>query len=70
MIPETQVFSISQLIGENLRECDFTKEFGSYDGSVAVDCDGRFRGWRFGLASYIAIKCAEPCDLVDGIIVY
>jgi hypothetical protein len=70
MMPEIRVFSISQIIDENPRECDFTKKFGFNHGSVAIDCDGRFRAWRFGLASYIAIKCAEPCDLVDGIIVY
>jgi uncharacterized iron-regulated protein len=70
MMPEIRVFSISQLIDENPRECDFTREFGSDHGSVAMDCDGRFRGWKFGPASCIAIRCADPCDLVDGIIVY
>ena len=70
MMPEIQIFSISQLIDENPEECDFTKEFGPIDGSVAVDCEGRFDSWKFGIASNIAIKPTEPCDLIDGIIIY
>ncbi len=70
MIPEFRIFSISQLIDENPEECDFTDVFGSIDGSVVIDCDRKFDGWKFGPASIIAIKSTEPCDLVDGIIVY
>jgi len=70
MIPEFRIFSISQLIDENPEECDFTDVFGSIDGSVVIDCDRRFDGWKFGLSSIIAIKPTETCDLVDGIIVY
>ena len=69
-VPEIRIFSICQLIGENPRKCDSTKGVGSADSSVAIDCDGRFSGWKLSLASHIAIKSAEPCDLVDGIIVY
>jgi hypothetical protein len=69
-MPEIRIFSISQLIDENPRECDFTDVFGSIDGSVVIDCDYRFNGWKFGPASNIAIKHTEACDLVDGIIVY
>jgi len=65
-----RIFSICQLIDENPEECDFTQKFGSIDGSVAVDCDGRFDGWKFGIASDIAIKPTVTCDFVDGIIVY
>jgi len=70
MIPEFRIFSISQLIDENPKECDFTDVFGPVDGSVVIDCDRRFDGWKFGIASIIAIKPTETCDLVDGIIVY
>ena len=62
--------AISQLIDENLKECDFTDVFGPVDGSVVIDCDRRFDGWKFGLSSIIAIKPTATCDLVDGIIVY
>jgi len=70
IIPEFRIFAISQLIDENPKKCDFTDVFGPIDGSVVNDCDYRFNGWKFGPASIIAIKPTEPCDLVDGIIVY
>ena len=70
MIPEFRIFSISQLIDENPEKCDFTDVFGPVDGSVVIDCDHKFDGWKFGLSSIIAIKPTKTCDLVDGIIVY
>jgi len=70
MIPEFRIFTISQLIDENPEECDFTAVFGPVDGSVVIDCDHKFDGWKFGLSSIIAIKPTKTCDLVDGIIVY
>ena len=70
MMPKIRMFSISQLIDENPKECDFTEVFGSIDDSVAVDCDRRFDNWKFGPASIIAIKPTATRDLVDGIIVY
>ncbi len=69
-IPEFRIFTISQLIDENPKECDFTAVFGPVNGSVVIDCDNKFDGWKFGPASIIAIKPSEACDLVDGIIVY
>jgi uncharacterized iron-regulated protein len=70
IIPEFRIFTISQLIDENPEECDFTGVFGQIAGSVVVDCDHKFDGWKFGLSSIIAIKPTKTCDLVDGIIVY
>jgi len=70
MIPEFRIFTISQLIDQNPEECDFTAVFGPVDGSVVIDCDHKFNGWKFGPASIIAIKPTETCDLVDGIIIY
>jgi len=70
IMPEFRIFSISQLIDENPKECDFTDVFGSIDGSVVIDCDRRFDGWKFALESIVAIKPTKTCDLVDGIIVY
>ena len=68
--PEFRIFTISQLIDENPEKCDFTDVFGHVEGSVVIDCDRKFDGWKFGIASIIAIKPTETCDLVDGIIVY
>jgi len=69
-MPGLSVFSIGQLIDENPAECDFTRRFGNTGGPVAMDCDERFKGWKIGLTSAIAIKPAEPYNLVDGVIVY
>jgi hypothetical protein len=70
VFPEISAFSIGQLIGEDPSECDFTRRFSQMDGSVAMDCDNSFRGWKIGLTSAMAIKPTEPCELVDGVIVY
>ena len=70
VFPEISAFSIGQLIDENSSECDFTRRFSHMDGTVAMDCDDSFRGWKIGLTSAMAIKPTEPCELVDGIIVY
>jgi len=70
VFPEISAFSIGQLIDENPSECDFTRRFAHMDGSIALDCDNSFRGWKIGIASAIAIKPAEPYELIDGVIVY
>lgn len=70
VFPEISAFSIGQLIDENPVECDFTRRFSYLDGSVAMDCDDSFRGWKIGLTSAMAIKKTEPHELVDGTIVY
>ncbi|MDY6793007.1 MAG: hypothetical protein SWH54_17215 [Thermodesulfobacteriota bacterium] len=70
MIPEFRIFSISQLVDEDPEKCDFTAVFGAVNGSVVIDCDHKFDGWKFGPASKISIKPTETCDLVDGLIIY
>ena len=70
IIPEFQIYTLSQLIDENPNKCDFTEVFGSTVGSVVFDCDRRFDGWKFDFTSNLAIKPTKTCDLVDGIIVY
>ena len=55
---------------EHPDECDFTRRFTHMDGSVAMDCDDKFRGWKIGTVSALAIKPAEPYEMVDGVIVY
>ena len=70
-VPSLKAFSIGQVIDEELRVCDFTRVFGPAEGAVAVDCDcERFKGWKIGVTSAIAIKETEPCQLFDGLIVY
>jgi len=68
--PSTRMWSVGQMIDGNPNECDFTREFSSLPGAVALDLDDRYRGWQMGLTSSIAIVPAECFDLVDGVIVY
>ncbi len=44
-----RMFSIGQIIGESVYDCDFREKFGSLDGAVAVDLDERFAGWKMGI---------------------
>lgn len=68
--PSTRMWSVGQLIHGNPDECDFTKRFSSLPDAVAVDLDDRYRGWKIGLTSTLAIVPSECFDLVDGLIVY
>ncbi len=70
LIHNYQMFSIGQCIDESPNDCDFTREFSHLEGAVAMDCDGRFSGWKIGFMSPVAAKPTEVCDILDGIIVY
>ena len=68
--PDLRMFSIGQIIGDTVYECDFRKAFGGLEGAVAIDLDQRFAGWKMGIAESVAIKPAELWELLDGLIVY
>ena len=68
--PSTRIWSVGQMIDGNPNECDFTREFSSLPGAVAMDLDDRYRGWQMGMTASIAIVPAECFELVDGLIVY
>ncbi len=68
--PHRRMFSIGQLIEESPNECDFTNAFSHLEGAVAMDCNGRFAGWRIGFMAPVAAKPIEVCEQLDGIIVY
>ena len=70
LMPQCRMFSIGQCIEEFPKECDFTKEFSHLEGAVAMDCNGRFAGWRIGFMAPVAAKLIEVCEQLDGIIVY
>lgn len=59
-----------ECINENTSECDFTRRFSPMNGPVAMDCNDSFKGRQLGVTSAIAVKPAEPYDLVDRVIVY
>ena len=68
--PATRMRSVGQMIDGNSNRCDFTREFSSLPGAVALDLDDRYRGWQMGMTDTIAIVPAECFELVDGLIVY
>jgi hypothetical protein len=68
--PSTRIWSVGQMMDGNPDECDFTKEFSSLPGAVALDLDDQYRGWQMGLTASIAIVPAGCFELVDGLIVY
>ena len=68
--PEIKMYSVGEMIHGNPDECDFTKRFSSLPGAVALDLDDRYRGWKLGMTSTIAIVPTECFELVDGLIVY
>jgi uncharacterized iron-regulated protein len=68
--PAVRMWSVGQLIDQNPSECDFSQKYSSLPGSVALDLDDRYRGWKLGLTGPIAILPAECFYLLDGVIVY
>ena len=68
--PHVKMVSIGQVIDESVKDCDFSKHFGSIHGSVAIDLDERYKGWNLGMTSNIAIEPAECFELLDGLIIY
>jgi len=70
LVPGVSALSIGQIVDQNPEECDFTRRFAKMDGSVAMDCDGIFQGWKIGLISVITVEATEPYELVYGVIVY
>ncbi|MDY6855697.1 MAG: hypothetical protein SWO11_13515 [Thermodesulfobacteriota bacterium] len=70
LIPNRSIFSIVQCIDQSQDKCDFTREFSSLEGVVALDCDERFAGWKIGLMSPVAAKYTAVWELFDGILIY
>ena len=68
--PSIRWFSIGQITNEDPAKYGFTKQFGPIRGTVAVDCDQRFSGWKIGWLSDIEIEPPDICELVDGLVIY
>lgn len=68
--PHLKMFSIVNIVSEREDGCDFSRVLGPLPGIVAVDLDRRYAGWTLGLTRLIAIRTAQPYELVDGVIVY
>ena len=70
LTPQRPMFSIGQLIDESPNECDFTRVFSHMEGAIAMDCNGRFAGWKIGFMVPVAAKPPEVWDILDGFIIY
>ena len=68
--PHLRMFSIVNIVSGKEGDCDFGRVLGPLPGIVAVDLDRRFEGWTLGLTRCIALRPAQPYELVDGVIVY
>ncbi len=70
LTPHRRMFSIGQCIDESPNECNFTSAFSHMEGAVAMDCNGRFSGWKIGFMAPVAAKHTKVSELLDGVIVY
>ncbi len=68
--PELRIFSLVHIVDQADTECDFSRRLASLDGTIAMDLDRRFKGWRLGVTASMALVPSQPYELVDGVIVY
>ena len=65
-----RIYSIGQIIGSSIDDCDFRERFSDYERAVAVNLDERFVGWKLGITQSMEINPAEMWELLDGMAVY
>ncbi len=68
--PDLNIFSMVNIIGKTAEVCDFGRRLGPLPGMVALDVDSRYKGWRLGITACLALRPAQPYELVDGVIVH
>ena len=51
------------MIGESIYKDNFRKRFGPIEGTLAIDLDERFAGWKLAITQSMAIKSAEVWEL-------
>ncbi len=68
--PKLRMFSLVHVVDQMARDCDFSRRFSPLKGTVALDLDPRFKGWRLGVTACMALAPSQPYELVDGVIVY
>ncbi len=67
---DLNIFSVVNIIGRAAKVCDFSRRLGPLPGMVALDVDSCFNGWRLGITACLALRPAQPYELVDGVIVH
>jgi hypothetical protein len=68
--PELRMFSLMLIVDQMAKDCDFSRRLSVLKGTVALDLDHRFKGWRMGVTACMALAPSQPYELVDGVIVY
>lgn len=68
--PELRIFSLMHIADQMAKDCDFSRLLSPLKGTVALDLDHRFKGWRLGVTDCMALVPSQPYELVDGVIVY
>jgi hypothetical protein len=64
------MFSVVHLVGTRENDCDFSRRLSPLPGTVAIDLDHRFKGWRLGITDCLAVRPSQPYELVDGLIIH
>lgn len=67
---DLNMFSIIHIVDRIDAQCDFGRRMSPISGTVAVDLDHRFKGWHLGATDCMALRPAQPYELVDGVIVH
>lgn len=68
--PGLRIFSLVHIVDQMAADCDFSRRFASLKGTVALDLDQRFKGWRLGTTACMALAPSQPYELIDGVIIY
>lgn len=68
--PALRMFSLVHIVDQVQEDCDFSRLLAPLNGTVALDLDQRFKGWRLGVTSCMALAPSHPYELVDGVIIY
>jgi hypothetical protein len=65
-----RIFSIGQIIGESVDDCNFREKFRDYEVTVVIDLDERFAGWKIEICSRLLLnrrKCGS-CWMGDYVV--
>ena len=65
-----KMFSMVHIVEAMDPQCDFGRRMSPLSGTVGVDLDHRFKNWRLGTTSCMALRPAQPYELVDGLIIH
>lgn len=70
MVPGLKMFSVVHIVGTGENDCDFSRRLSPLPGTVAIDLDHRYKGWRLGITDCLAVRPSQPYELVDGVIIH